>query len=94
MAGPHTQKPPAWVVPVTWGLLIFFIVTAWLQWSWPSGLFFLWLAGRGVLDRQTFLVTPLERAKTPVTYWAVVAMWAFFGLLSVLADAWPALLQG
>jgi hypothetical protein len=65
------------------------LLAAVLQIYWLWGLLFLWWIVPSVMAGQTALVFDVERDKDPVLFWAVVTLWALFGLMMVAASLFP-----
>lgn len=65
------------------------LLAALLQAYWLWGLLFLWWTVPSVLAGQTALVFDVERAEDPILFWAVVILWALFGLMMVAASLFP-----
>lgn len=59
-----------------------------LYWVW--GLMFLWWLVPSVTTGQTMLVTEINRDADPIMFWAVVTLWALFGLMMIAANLFPA----
>lgn len=65
------------------------LLAAVLQMYWLWGLLFLWWIVPSVMAGQTALVFDVERSKDPILFWAVVTLWALFGLMMVAASLFP-----
>ena len=53
---------------------------------WVWGCLFLYWAVPGVLTGYAYLVQPIARAENPVLFWMITAMWAGFGVWTIVAD--------
>lgn len=58
-----------------------------LYWIW--GLLFLWWLVPALRFGQTRLLFEIKRGEDPVLYWAVVILWALFGLMMIAASLFP-----
>lgn len=65
------------------------LLAAVLQMYWLWGLLFLWWIVPSVMAGQTALVFDVECSKDPILFWAVVTLWALFGLMMVAASLFP-----
>ncbi len=65
------------------------LVAAFLGQYWVWGLLFLWWLVPSVISGQTALVTEVLRDEDPILFWAVVILWALFGLMMIAASLFP-----
>ena len=54
------------------------------------GVLFIFWAILSIRSGEAFLVEPISRTGDPILFWAITAMWVFFGGLYILADLYPA----
>lgn len=55
------------------------------------GLLFLYWSAWGIRAGQAVLLLPVTREEDPVLFWLIQLAWAVFGLWTMAADVWPAL---
>ncbi|MEM7221586.1 MAG: hypothetical protein AAF495_01315 [Pseudomonadota bacterium] len=67
-------------------LLPVLLIATYFSWYWVWGLLFLYWALPAIRSGEAFLVEPIERASNPVLFWAITAMWAGFGVWTLVAD--------
>ncbi len=80
--------------PFTVAALILGAVTVYLNWYWPWGLLlFLWVS-LSLQSGQTFFVEDIVRNDNPALFWVIMAMWAAFGIVMILYDLRPELVEG
>lgn len=72
--------------PLTAVVLLALAAATILEWYWPWGLLFLYWVAAGLRSGDTFLVEPITRARNPILYWSITAMWTGFGLWTLHAD--------
>ncbi len=65
------------------------LIAAVLSQYWIWGLLFLWWLVPSVISGQAALVTEVNRDEDPILFWAVVSLWALFGLMMIAASLFP-----
>lgn len=65
------------------------LISAVLGIYWVWGLIFLWWLVPSVLSRQAMLIFEVTRDEDPILYWAVIVLWALFGLAMIAASIFP-----
>lgn len=65
------------------------LVAALLGFYWVWGLLFLWWLVPTIRSGQAFLMFDITRAQDPLLFWAVVVLWAVFGLMMIAASLFP-----
>lgn len=74
---------------VKWPTLIalpLLILATVMNWYWIWGCLFLYWALPALRSGQVYLVEPIERARDPILFWMITAMWAGFGIWAIVAD--------
>ena len=72
-----------WPTLVALPLLILATV---MSWHWIWGCLFLYWALPALRSGEVYLVEPIERARDPLLFWIITAMWAGFGLWWIVTD--------
>ena len=62
------------------------LLATWQEWYWVWGFLFLYWALPGLWSGQVYLLEPIERLRNPILFWIITAMWAGFGLWTIVAD--------
>ena len=62
------------------------LVATYMSWYWIWGCLFLYWALPGLRNGQAYLIEPVDRTRNPVLFWIITAMWAGFGLLTIITD--------
>lgn len=66
------------------------LVAAVLGLYWVWGLMFLWWLVPSLQTGRAHLVTEVCRDQDPILFWAVILLWAAFGLMMIAASLFPA----
>lgn len=84
------RENPAFINAIVFlGLLVALI----LNWSWPWGVLFLYWTIPAIRGRVTILVSEINRDDQRVLFWAVTILWILIGILMILTDLTPALVN-
>ena len=78
---------------VNGAVLVGLIIATYLNWSWPWGLLFIFWAVPSVRTGEAFLLGPVIREDQPVIFWVVTVLWFVLGLMTILADLSPTMLE-
>ena len=57
-----------------------------MGWYWVWGCLFLYWVWPALRSGQAYLIEPIERARDPLLFWLVNALWAGFGLWYIVTD--------
>lgn len=75
--------------PFTLLAMVLVAISTYLDWYWTWGLLFIYWAIPSIQSGEAFLVERILRARNPVMFWAIVAMWVGFGITTLYTDlAW------
>lgn len=66
------------------------LVAAVLGLYWVWGLMFLWWLVPSLQSGRAHLITKVSRDEDPILFWAVILLWAAFGLMMIAASLFPA----
>lgn len=66
------------------------LVAAVLGLYWVWGLMFLWWLVPSLQMGRAHLITEVSRDEDPILFWAVILLWAAFGLMMIAASLFPA----
>ena len=78
----EVKWPTAIAIPIL-------LLATYMAWYWVWGILFLYWAFPGLRSGEAYLVEPIERLRNPILFWIITAMWAGFGLWTIVADlAW------
>ncbi len=75
--------------PLNYIVFAVLIAAAFLGWQWPWGLLFIYWVVPSYMTGETHLLAPVTREQDPILFWAIVTLWAVFGVLMLLADIAP-----
>ncbi|EEE37184.1 hypothetical protein RKLH11_1020 [Rhodobacteraceae bacterium KLH11] len=87
----QTLKHQKWLTLVVLALL-FASTLAGLMGVW--GLLFVFWAVLAIRSGRAFLIEPLDRSEHPILFWLLTVLWISLGLLYILADFFPHLMNG
>ena len=62
------------------------VIATFMSWYWIWGCLFLYWAVPALRSGEAFLVEPIQRLQNPVLFWIITAMWAGFGIWTIVAD--------
>ena len=71
---------------LNWIALLVLATATYLQHYWVWGAFFIFWSIRSVFEGRAFLVSDVDRLKSPILFWVFCAFWAAFGLWYFLGD--------
>ena len=86
----YAANPPVWLSALA---LLGLSVALYFNLSWPWGVLFIYWAIPSILSGQAFLIGPIDRGQSPILFWIVTVLWVLLGLLMILADGAPSLVE-
>lgn len=84
------MNPPSWLSAL---VLAAMLGALYMNWSWPWGFLFIYWAVPSFLGGEAFLIGPITREESPVLFWVVTILWLLLGVMMVLVDAAPSLIE-
>ena len=74
---------PKWLTAIAIPVLL---IATYMNWYWIWGCLFFYWAIPGLRGGQAYLIEPVERSRNPALFWIITAMWAGFGVWTIVAD--------
>ncbi|MGI9406034.1 MAG: hypothetical protein ACR2O4_06645 [Hyphomicrobiaceae bacterium] len=69
------------------------LAALYMNWSWPWGVLFIYWAVPAYVTGEAFLVGKLTREDDAPLFWSVTVLWAATGVMMILVDAAPSVLN-
>lgn len=73
--------------PIKWQTilgLVFLVFAIVMDWSWVSGLLFLFWTIPSFYSEVVYFIEPIEKKKDPVLYWIIMVLWLGLSLISFI----------
>ena len=84
------MNPPNWLNAV---ILVALLIALYMNVSWPWGVLFIYWALPSILSGEAHLIGPIFREQSPILFWFVTMLWALLGVMMILADAAPSIIN-
>lgn len=81
---------PRWTLYL---VIVGLLLALYMNWSWPWGLLFIYWAVLAMFAGEAFLIGPISREHDPDLFWIVTVLWALLGVMMILVDVAPSLLN-